>query len=60
MSIELETMLTRRMAMVETNDDRNGIVVHRSISQRSGANQDPRSGRAVMLVTLVDYGVAVL
>ena len=33
--------------MVETNDDQNGIVVHRSIGQRSGANQDPRSDRAV-------------
>ena len=47
MCIELKTMVYRRMAMVETNDDRNGIVVHRSISQRSGANQDPRSDRAV-------------
>ena len=60
MGIELKTMVSRRMAMVETNDDRNGIVVHRSISQRSGANQDPRSDRAVMLATLVDSGVAVL
>ena len=47
MSIELKTMVSRRMEMVETSDDRNGIVVHRSIGQRSGANQDPRSDRAV-------------
>ena len=40
-------MVSRRMAMVETSDDQNGVVVHKSIGQRSGANQDPRSDWAI-------------
>ena len=40
------TVVSRRMAMVETSNDRYGIVVQRSIGQRSRANQDPRSDTA--------------
>ena len=47
LSIEWKTIVSKRMAMVETSDDRDGVVVHRSISQSSGANQDPRSDRAI-------------
>ena len=46
------TMMSRRMAMVETSNDRNGVVVHRSISQRSRVSQDPRSEQLSVLVVL--------
>ena len=53
-------MVSRRMAMVETNNDRNGIVVHRSIGQRNEPTKIPGVTEQLMLATLVDSGVAVL
>ena len=55
MSIKLKNVVSRRMAMVETNDDRNGIVVHRSISQRSGANQKPMANNTESALTVRDF-----